>query len=275
MRFITRRVAFEEGDCHPFFFFGDGHRFNANCAKREQTADRDLIGKLPNALYAHMGDGADCIARDDKRYTAGEVDWDLIEPADMDRFASVVIRDQIDFERPIIDRCVAKLRGNHEAAFDHWHHNDIVGEVCERLGRPELYAPGGAMVRLVFSDKHGHTCEVVMNLHHGTHTARYKSTLLNQLLVKLKYWPSVDIMARGHCHFADFAHEPRMDTDKNFTRLKQHRALVVLSGGYLKTFMEGDRAGYAECKDLDPIDIGMQRVNIYPSRNGARLEAVQ
>jgi hypothetical protein len=274
MKLITHRLSFTEGDCFPFFFWGDWHRFNANCSKKELEADRRTIAETPNALYAHMGDGADCIARDDKRYTAAEVDWSLIRPQDMDKFAPLVVRDLVDFEAPVANRCVAKLRGNHETAFGHWHHCDVVWEVCERLGRGDLYAPGEAMVRLIFTDAHRHACTVVLNLHHGTHTARYRSTLLNQLLIKLRYWPTVDIMARGHCHFRDFSSEMRMATNANFSALHQRRAMAVLSGGYLKTFCDDDGAGYAEMKDLDPIDIGMQRVNIYPSRHGARLEAV-
>jgi hypothetical protein len=274
MRLITVRRQFTEGECFPLFFWGDWHRFNANCAKPDLAADRQTIATTENAMYCNMGDDADCIARDDKRYRADEVDWEVAKPERMDRFASEVVQDLSEFESPVADRCLVKLTGNHEATFSNRHHFDITEETCKSLGRPELYAPGGAMVRIVFTDAHKHSRTVIVNVHHGTHTARYRSTLLNQLLIKLRYWPTVDIMARGHCHFKDFASEERMATNATFTALHQKRTLAVLSGGYLKTFSEGDRAGYAEMKDLDPIDIGMQRVNIYPGQRGVRLEAV-
>lgn len=274
MRLITVRRQFTEGECFPLFFWSDWHLLNVNCALDDLTKDRNTIRDTPNAMYVNLADNADCIIPDDKRYKAADFDWSLVNPKKMDTFGNEITRVLVEFEQPVIDKCLVKLMGNHEHTLLKRHGVNVTEDACKEMGVPELYAPGGAMVRIVFTDANNHACTVIMNLHHGTHTARYRSTLLNQLLLKLRYWPSVDILARGHCHFRGFVDEMRMNNNANFTALKQKRTLAVLSGGYLKTFGHEDDAGYAEVADLDPMDIGSQRVNIYPSRNGARLEAV-
>jgi len=61
-----------------------------------------------------------------------------------------------------------------------------------------------------------------------------------------------------------------MVTDRRNKRVHQRKVFVILTGGYGKSFEDG----YAEALDLDPIDIGMARLDIFPSRHGAHLEVV-
>jgi hypothetical protein len=143
----------------------------------------------------------------------------------------------------------------------------------KKLGGEELadrlWAPNMASVQLLFTDEHGHGCEVMLNLHHGAHTGD-ADTLLRKLRMKMRYWPTVDVMARGHCHHLRQSSEERMVTDRRNKRVHQRKVFVILTGGYGKSFEDG----YAEALDLDPIDIGMARLDIFPSRHGAHLEVV-
>lgn len=277
MRCITIRRKFTEGECHPFFFWGDWHTFNRACAKGELADDRETIRTTPNALYANMGDNGDFIGPGDKRFKASHLDPDLIDLEGLDRLGDHEVKWLAEFEEPVIDRCVVQLGSNHSNTFDKQHHTNTMCSKLERIGGDEmcerLWAPAMAVVRLVFTDKHGHACQVLMNLHHGTRTGRYPATLLNQLLIKSRHWPTVDVIARGHCHFCRSDHSERMTFDRNHTKPVGKRIFVVLTGGYLKTFAPTGE-NYAEDMDLDPIDIGMARLNIYPSRHGAYLEAL-
>jgi hypothetical protein len=103
--------------------------------------------------------------------------------------------------------------------------------------------------------------------------AQSKATLLNLYMKKLRFYPDVDILARGHCHYYGVEDEPRTTGNQNWTKLRDKNVYAALTGGYLKTFME-DGSCYSEDADYDPIDIGYQRFNLYPSREGARIEAV-
>lgn len=275
MKFITVRRNFVEGECHPFYFWGDWHVGNKACAKGELAKDRDRIAATPNALYANMGDNGDFITADgDRRFRAADLDTDILNLENLDRLGDVEVDWISDFEAPVIDRCVVQLGSNHPSKFDRKHSTDTMCRKLERLGgdemRNRLWAPAMAIVRLVFTDEHGHACQVTMNLHHGTHTAKYPSTLLNQLLIKARYWRDLDVIARGHCHFCRSEHQQLVGFDRHCTKTVDRRLVVFLTGGYLKS-LEG---GYAEDMDLDPIDIGMARLDIFPSRYGARLEAV-
>jgi len=273
VRLVTVRRQFEEGDCFPLYLWSDWHKGNANCAKHILTRDRDEIAAEPNAMYATLGDLYDCIAFDDKRYDPAHVDWEFIEPQDMGRLSDVVVADRVAFESPVIDKCLVSLWGNHDGKFSSYHHTDINLRALERMDRADAAARGAALVRIVFTDAHKHACQVVLNLHHGRRIAKYKSTLLNNLLIKLRHWNDVDILARGHCHFTGAASEARVGFDRNFRDLRDKKVYAALTGGYLKTYLE-DGSCYAEDFDLDPIDIGMQRFLVYPSRYGATVKAV-
>jgi hypothetical protein len=63
-----------------------------------------------------------------------------------------------------------------------------------------------------------------------------------------------------------------MTTNANHTRIGDKRVAAVLSGGYLKSYRE-DGECYAEDMDLDPLDIGMQRIKVFPTRSGVSWEA--
>ena len=273
MRHFTIRRQFTEGECHPFFFWGDWHTFNRSCAKGELHKDREIIRTTPNALYANMGDNADFIGHDDRRFKASQLDPDLLALEDLDELGDVQVAWLTEFEAPVIDRCVVQLGSNHANKFDRMHHTNTMKLKLKALGGKDLadklWAPAMAQVQLLFTDEHGHACEVMLNVHHGTH-AGDPDLLLKRLRMKMRFWPTTDVMARGHCHWCRHTSEKRMVTDRRNKKLHDRSVFVILTGGYGKSFEDN----YAEDMDLDPIDIGMARLDIFPSRYGARLEVV-
>ena len=272
MRLITVRRQYSEGDVFKLDFWGDWHRLNRNCAKDKLTADRDEIAADEKTMYVHMGDGSDCITPDDPRYDPRHVDWSLLEPEDAGRIPDVTVHDRATFESPVIDKCIAALDGNHERKLNQKHRTNVTLRALEQMGHSDVYCPGGAFIRIVFTDRHRHACTVVVNAMHGNKTSNNKATLLNALMSKMRKWEGVDIIARGHCHHLGFTSDSRLGANANHTRLVDRNVYAVLSGGYLKTYIE-DGACYAEDADLDPLDIGMQRLLIYPSRSGATVRA--
>ena len=271
MKYITVRRNFTEGECHPFFLWGDWHIGEKSIAKGELFRDRETIRTTPNALYANMGDNGDFIAPDgDRRFRADRLDRDLFDLDNLDELGDVQVDWLAEFEAPVIDRCVVQLGSNHPNKFDQKHQTNTMKRKLKAIaGDYQLWAPAMASVQLLFTDEHGHACEVLFNLHHGTHTGD-ADRLLRQLRMKLRFWPTVDVMARGHCHHLKQTSEKRMVPDRRNRDINHRKAFGILTGGYGKSFA----GSYAEAMDLDPIDIGMARLDIYPSRHGATLEAV-
>lgn len=266
---IVRR-RFEEGDVFTLYFFGDLHRHHRNAAKRQMERDRDEIANDPKGICFLMGDSHECISKADPRYDEDQVDWSLIEPTDMRRLSDVIVADRATFLEPIVAQLEVDLGGNHDTRYERYAESDLRLRSLERIGKAGVWVPGmqHALVTVIFTDKHRHACSLTLNLHHGKRTAQKKATLLNAYAEKLcAHWDGVDFLARGHCHFKGVEDREKMRPNANHSRIHDVRVASVLSGGYLKTYLE-DGSSYAEDADLDPIDIGMQRIRVYPTRSG-------
>jgi len=276
MRLMTVRRPFEEGDEFTLYFFGDLHRHHRNAAKGEMARDRDEIAADPNGICFLMGDSHECISKSDPRYDEDQVDWSLIDPIDMRRLADVIVEDRAEFLRPLTAQLEVDIGGNHDTRYERYVESDLRLRSLERVGKASVWVPGmqGALVRVVFTDKHRHACSLMLNLHHGRRTAAKKATLLNSYLDKLcTHWDGVDFLARGHCHFRGVDDRDKMRANANHSRIGDVRVASVLTGGYLKTYME-DGSSYSEDADLDPIDVGMQRIRVYPTRSGVTWKAI-
>ena len=276
MRLMTVRRRFEEGDTFTLYFFGDLHRHHRNAAKGEMTRDRDEIAADPKGICFLMGDTHECISKADPRYDEDQVDWSLIAPTDMKRLADAIVEDRATFVAPIAAQLEADLGGNHDTRYEKYVESDLRLRSLERIGKAGVWVPGmqGALVRVVFTDQHRHACTLTLNLHHGKRTAAKKATLLNAYAEKLcGHWDNVDFLARGHCHFRGVEDREKMRANANHSRIGDVRVASVLTGGYLKTYME-DGSSYSEDADLDPIDIGMQRIRVHPTRSGVTWRAI-
>lgn len=275
MRLLTRRLPFAEGDSYTLYFFGDQHRHHRNAAKGHMKRDIEEIANDPNGLVFLMGDSHECISKNDPRYDEGSVDWSLIEPGYSMKFlADTIVDDRTEFFRPIAEKIVVDLAGNHDGRYAKYAETDIRLRSLDRLGRSDAYVHGmgGALVRLVFEDEHRHMCSYVINAAHGKRTSKHKATLLNSYGEKLcHHWDNVDLLVRGHCHHRGYDDILKLCTNANHTKLKEKNVGVALSGGYLQTYRE-DGEAYSEDLDLDPTDIGMQRIIVHPSRSGVHVE---
>lgn len=276
MRLVTVRRSFTEGDVFTLYFFGDLHRHHRNAAKGEMSSDRDEIAADKNGILFLMGDTHECISKADPRYDEDQVDWSIVEPCDMRRLADVIVDDRAKFLEPVAGQIAVDLGGNHDTRYERYVESDLRLRSLERIGRADAWVPGmqAALVRIVFTDRHRHACTLVINAHHGKRTARRKATLLHSYADKLcSHWDGTDILVRGHCHMRGVEDREKMRPNATHTRLSDVRVAAVLSGGYLRTYLE-DGSSYAEDGDLDPIDIGMQTIKVYPTRSGVTWEAI-
>jgi len=271
------RRRFVEGDVFTLYFFGDQHRGHKNAAKGEMGRDRDEIAADPHGICFLMGDSHDCISKKDRRYDEAQIDWNLFDkPEDSKYLADCIVRDRAEFLAPIADQVEIDLGGNHDDLYSKYCETDIRLRSLERIGKARAHIPGRetALAKVIFTDAQRHACSLSLNLNHGNRISRKKATLLTAYADKLcTHWDGVDILARGHCHFKGVEDREKMRANATHTRIHDTRVASVLTGGYLKTYLENGSA-YSEDLDLDPIDIGMQRIRVFPTRSGVTWEGV-
>ena len=270
MRILDVRRKFTEGESFPLFFIGDEHLGNANCAKAAIQRDHNVINTYDNAIVIKTGDAGDFIAENDRRYKKEHLDRDIVgmNGSIIDNTVMSVAA----FNEDIIDKAIAVIDGNHElVANDKNNGTNVTVRWLHELQANDLYCGSSALIRIMFEDVNGHTSWCGINLHHGKRVAKSKSTLLNAYLQKLDRWPDCHILARGHCHFRGYDSKTRCGVNKTWDSIRDREVFAVLTGGYIKGYME-DGGSHVEDMDLDPLDIGMMQVNLKPSRYGMKIE---
>jgi hypothetical protein len=272
LRIYEVRRRFTEGQVFPFFFWGDDHLGNANCAKLALQRDSHIIANTEDAMWFGMGDFGDYIAENDRRYKKEHLDREVVGTT-----GSIIDNTVLSiaaFKEDTIRRCVGVVDGNHERVANEKNNNtNVTVRWLHELDAHQHYCGSSALLRVMFEDSNGHTSWCGINVHHGKRIAKSKSTLLNAYIAKLKYWPDTHVIARGHCHFNGYDQESRVHVNKTWDTLKEEIVFACLTGGYLKGYME-DGGSYVEDMDLDPMDIGFQRMNLMPSRYGMKIQFV-
>lgn len=273
MRLNTVRRPFVEGQTYRLYAFGDIHAFNASCDLDAAYEVRNEIAANPTALVALMGDLTECITEKDPRWDSGGVDYSLVAPGDASHILDAEVEWATDFLRPIHDKVVVIHDGNHEKQANRHNATSITERVVEASGIPrDLYVPGAALTRLVFTDSSRHACSLVINSAHGTQTGRMDGGKLNRMKQALAYF-RCDIMLRGHSHSLFTSPHDWLEANANHTKLIAKRGYVSHTGSFLRTY-EQDQDSYAEDGDYPPTSIGCPVFLLTPTREGCHVKAL-
>jgi hypothetical protein len=218
MRIYEVRKKFTEGESFPFYFWGDAHLGNANCAKAALAKDSAMIAD-EEAMWFGMGDFGDYIGENDRRYRKEHLDFSVT--GQMGSVIDNTVLSVAELYSETIGTCVGVVDGNHERVANEKNNNtNVTIRWLHELGRNDLYCGSSALLRIMFEDSNGHTSWVGINIHHGRRQAKSKSTLLNAYMSKIKYWPDVHVIARGHCHFKGYDEESRVHVNRSWDTLK-------------------------------------------------------
>lgn len=212
------------------------------------------------AYWIGMGDYCEFINRRDKRYreeSAAPWLWGRKDVAATERDWIIAKL------KPIADKCIAMVKGNHEDTMQQWNERDVFDPLCEEMGstaeRPLALEYWG-FIRLMFRHmkQNAHpstwTCDAFAT--HGWWAGRLQGNgALN--LERLGGWAQAQIVLAGHDH-----------------KLKTHKQVVVkpLKSGKVEevtqvcascgAFLNG--AQYAEKAGYRPAPPGYQMLTIYP-----------
>jgi len=171
----------------------------------------------------------------------------------------------VDKLKPIGDKCIGLIEGNHEdrqlAQFDRAVHRTV----CSRLGVDNLKER--AMIRIIWNRgaRSGHASSLDIYAHHGWFGGRKSGSKVNNLHDLLSTW-NVDIVALAHGHERVIA--PPFVTvklNKNNEPVNWRR-YALMAGSFVKS-NEVNVSSYASRKGYRVNDVGPVRLFYRPDKN--------
>jgi hypothetical protein len=235
---------------------------------------RDRIKDSPDTYWIGMGDYADLITKNDKRFDAGGLaSW--VKPDD-------IIESQrkwlVDLFKPIASKCLGLLSGNHEETIHLNHQDDLARHLANDLGI--RYAGYSCFIKLDFTKSKtlllnsGWVYGCVIHAWHGAGAAQTEGARLMRLM-RLVNDIQADIYLMGHLHCMG-QYTPDRLVLKN-GRVKSVKLAAAMTGSWLKAYAqphedEDITPGYAEMKGYKPSRIGCPIVHIYPNKQEFSIE---
>lgn len=245
---------------------GDIHLGHAGCDKQKLIETIEYIRQKPNCYWIGMGDYAECINVNDKRFDAQSVDPDFTikDLGDLVKKQYSIIKKLLF---PIRNRCIAILCGNHEETVRLKNFRDIASGLAEELKvRPKqrLYLGYSGFIRLKLKRMAGdgkyHSTVYLIYAHHGWGSARTSGAKVNRLDNFTKGFDA-DLIMIAHEHKKIIAPPVTMLSVplRGERRLVERKRIAVMTGGFLRGYQEGIQS-YVERKGYNPSDLGVVRV---------------
>lgn len=226
--------------------FGDLHWGSAECHTEKIIGYRDWVLEQPNRFVVLMGDLMNCSTKSSK----AELYEDLTTP---DR----AYYELVEVLKPIQDRIIMMIRGNHEEAIFRMSGHDYCAQLAHELGDVPYKIDGGMFaIRMAVGE---HTNVFTGYAVHGWGGARTQGAKVNKV-DSLTNVADVDIYIIAHDHsqnihrinsFAPPITNMRWDAPCYMTN---HRKIMINTGSFLKYAGYGRRNGYR------PQDLGTPKV---------------
>jgi hypothetical protein len=253
------------------YFLGDWHYPALSFDREDVQKIVSHIAKDDHALVYLLGDMAECITIDDKRF-----DESNICPEARSHLHNIHLHclDEVTkMLEPIASKIVVVLDGNHEDKLRKTHQVDFSWRLRDNLRmaqgikRPAWPLAGGdiAMVRVVcrhqaLTGAKGGARETRWLMSHGFGASRTKGAKINRLLDMMLIMPNCDgfFMAHHHDKFTDraFTLGVTIPNGNKPLEMYQRKHLLGITGSEYKTYEQGTRGNYASRRLYRPADLG-------------------
>lgn len=253
-------------DKYNIYFIGDIHEGNINHAEDEFKQAIKIIREDDNGWWIGMGDYIEAITFDDKkRFNPVNIakKYGLSDLKDLPYKQMEFVYKKL---KPIQDRCLALLLGNHEESYIKYNHADIYERFADMFHPkpPKLGYVG--FIKLVF--KRGTSRQsVLIAVNHGDGGGGFREGYPINKVHDVFRWTDADINVMGHIHQLEEDDKKITGVDQ-FGKLQKRRKFWGVSGCFLNTYDDG-HANYFEHKGRAEGDIGMLKAQI---RVGDRLD---
>lgn len=249
---------------------GDTHLMNVACLEKKLDENIARIADDPHSLWVGLGDLADLISFQDKRYDP-VVTTEGSFRAKIERLGPRAVELIAEKFWPIARKCFGLGVGNHEHKFEVRFEQSIIEEVLARWNA-RLGAGRGAPWRVPFLGycslrdlvfvKGKRSQRFRICTHHGARYAQTKGGKLNRLLKFMADFDA-DIYMMGHVHTVTDDTIVRIGANDACDHLTHTTRMGVICGTYLKTYTQGVTT-YGEIAMYEPTVLGSPRITIVP-----------
>ena len=240
------------------YAIGDIHAGTIHCVEDDVRRKVQEIKESKNTMWIGMGDYAEFITPTDPR-------WDSLVIADWVKKDDIGYSQEqwiIDLFKPIKDKCIGLLYGNHEFSIHKHSHQDVHQHICDGLGVSNIgYS---SWVHLHFNRENSNEKHLIKGAFtHGTGNAITEGAKINNLMRFMKAFDA-DFYGYGHIH--DYI-------PKSFTRLvttdsgkiKNKVAIGATTGCWFRTYTQGINASYGEMKVYPPSELCCAMFTVNPN----------
>ncbi len=249
---------------------------------RDIAADEVIVYPLGDV---HIGDKACDMKRFNKymehamiddgtpRFVIGTGDWMNVatrasktSPFDQD----LTLDDQLDMAyetlRPLGDRLLAMVIGNHEDRLTGLAGFDPMKHLCERLNVPYLGYSGVVALRIhgtrkSKSNRKGLIPQYVFYIHHCSGGGDTPGGKMNRVVKLAQVFPDADIYLGGHTHGEGTYKQSIFRWDRGHHKIVEKDRIFVNTGAFLK--YDGS---YAEAKQMVPTSRGAPSITLSGSK---------
>jgi hypothetical protein len=237
------------------YALGDIHCGTIHCVEDEVKAKVAEISKDKDGLWIGMGDYGEFITPRDKRWDGSQkaiAEW--LEPDNIARNQTDWI---VKLFKPIKDKCVGLLYGNHEESMRRFNHDNVHQNICDDLGVKNLgYS---CFIRLFFRRENSNESHLIKGCFtHGSGAAITEGAKINRL-IRWMLANDAHLYGYGHMHDIITKTKPYLAlNDKSFgqSSIIARESVGAVTGSWFRTYTQGITASYGEIKSFPPTTIG-------------------
>ncbi len=252
------------------FPIGDIHAGSINCSENHIQQKVKEIQEAPNSYWVGMGDYADCILKDDKRFDiAGLAPW--VKKDNILETQRQMLRELL---LPIAPQCLGLLTGNHEESIHLHNQYDFTRNLCDDLGVP--YSGYSAFFVLTFDrDSSNESHQIIIHAWHGSGGAQSEGARVMRLMRLVNEIGSARVYLMGHLHAISTYHCDRLTYYRG--RVKSQTIIAACTGSWLKAYQQPKKGesltpSYAEMKGYKPSVMGSPVIHIEPQTDSVSVE---
>ena len=220
------------------------------------------IKNEPNCYTILMGDMCEGITIADKRFDILSVYPNLRDR--IDDIAMAEYQEMRDLLKPIKDKILCALRGNHGETLRKHHGVDFDGWLCKELG----ITNAGYMSFLRIKIDDVHASPVTFFLQHGFMASRKKGAKVNGI-EDLAAGFDADVFLLGHSHELNVSSNAYLYMDSRGNLAEKVRYFGHC-GSFLKSYKQGT-FNYAEVKAYPPLKTGVIKLIFDVKANSKKI----
>jgi hypothetical protein len=266
MQVIERRIVYpSRSSIIKVYPLGDVHAGTLHCSEDKIKDKVKEIQGDPLAYWIGLGDYGEFISSKDSRFDSKCIaDW--VRPCDI---AGSQIEYIVNLFKPIKDKCIGLIEGNHEDAYRKHNDGDPHYHICDRLGLANLGYT--AFARLVFERKHSNESHAFLGaVSHGAGGAITKGAKLTRLERFMDNF-NARWYAHGHVHDIITNSKSYMDLTAN-DKIVARQKVGAMTGSWFTGYTQDLPPSYGEIKNYPPNAIGCPVFVFDPSEDTVSVE---